>query len=182
MRFSPCSRFAVCAPPKGHVRRPRAAHGCKRITPFEPVRFPAALLRDLLSQCWHPGTHAAAAWPAHCAAGGRRIIRLLRRGWRVLREWQLYRQRLDRRKGARPARVVPPAGLTVPVSLPAAGCARAHARSRLACAADRATDLCCSWRHRASARARALASLQLQQASISKNIESFLLARLNAAA
>ena len=70
---------------------------------------------------------------------GRRIIRLLRRGWRVLREWQLYRQRLDRRKGARSARrdhLSDSASAGVAASWPRT---RAHTL-KAGCAADRATD------------------------------------------
>ena len=52
MRFSPCSEFAVCAPPKGRVRRHRVAHGCTRIPPGHPLRFSAALLpARLVSSC-----------------------------------------------------------------------------------------------------------------------------------
>ena len=105
MRFSPCSEFAVCAPPKGRVRRHRVAHGCTRIPPGHPLRFSAALLPARLASSCGIAKPIAAMTPCHAYVGLHLCFGLCDRTQRKLQSTQmLTRVRRAARRSRRQAR------------------------------------------------------------------------------
>ena len=134
MRFSPCSEFAVCAPPKGRVRRHRVAHGCTRIPPGHPLRFPAALLPARLVSSCGIARAIAAMTPCHAYVCLHLCFGLCDRTERKLRSTQmLTRVRRAARRSRRQERRLRVCARLLGASLGSLGCVSFQRECALGC-------------------------------------------------